>query len=46
MVYTNSGSPKKLDITGGTVSSVTRNGVLLFTATNCIVTLQPATLLA
>jgi hypothetical protein len=41
MVYTNGGSPKKLDITGGVVSSVTRNGVLLFTATNCIVTLLP-----
>lgn len=40
-IYTNSGSPKVLSISGGTVSSVTQNGVILFTMTNCIVTLQP-----
>ena len=41
MTYTNSGSPKTLDITGGAVSAVTQNGVTLFTATDCSVTLQP-----
>ncbi len=40
-VYTNSGSPKELIITGGTVSAVAKNGVTLFTATGCTVTLQP-----
>ena len=41
MVYTNTGSPKLLDITGGTVSSITQNGVQLFTSTRHSITLQP-----
>lgn len=41
VVYTNSGSSKVLNIFGGTVSVVAQNGVTLFTATNCTVTLQP-----
>ena len=40
-VYTNTGSPKLLNISGGTVSVVAQNGVTLFTATGCTVTLQP-----
>jgi len=40
-VYTNSGSPKVLNISGGTVSTVAQNGVTLFTMTGCTVTLQP-----
>jgi parallel beta-helix repeat protein len=40
-VYTNTGSPKELLIAGGTVSMVAQNGVTLFTATGCTVTLQP-----
>jgi parallel beta-helix repeat protein len=40
-VYTNTGSPKVLNITAGTVSIVAQNGVTLFTTTNCAVTLQP-----
>ena len=40
-VYTNTGSPKVLNISGGTVSFVAQNGVTLFTATGCTVTLQP-----
>lgn len=40
-VYTNTGSPKALNISAGTVSSVTQNGVILFTKTECIVTLWP-----
>jgi parallel beta-helix repeat protein len=39
-VYTNTGSPKVLDISAGTVSVVAQNGVTLFTATGCTVTLQ------
>ena len=41
MVYTNTGSPKVLNISAGTVSVVAQNGVTLFTATGCTVTLQP-----
>ena len=40
-VYTNTGSPKVLNISAGTVSIVAQNGVTLFTATGCTVTLQP-----
>ena len=40
-VYTNTGSPKVLNISAGTVSVVAQNGVTLFTATDCTVTLQP-----
>ena len=40
-VYTNTGSPKVLNISAGTVSVVAQNGETLFTATNCTVTLQP-----
>lgn len=40
-VYTNTGSPKVLNISAGTVSVVAQNGVTLFTATGCTVTLQP-----
>ena len=39
-VYTNTGSPKELIVTGGTVSVVAKNGVTLFTSTGCTVTLQ------
>ena len=41
MVYTNTGSPKVLNISGGTVSVVAQNGVTLFMATGCTVALQP-----
>jgi parallel beta-helix repeat protein len=41
LVYTNSGSPKVLNISGGTVSAIVQNGVTLFTATDCTLTLQP-----
>ena len=40
-VYTNSGSPKIMNISAGIVSVVEQNGVILFTMTNCTVTLQP-----
>ena len=40
-VYTNTGSPKVLNISAGTVSAVAQNGVTLFTTTGCTVTLQP-----
>ena len=40
-IYTNSGSAKQFNITGGVISTITKNGVVIFTTTNCIVTLQP-----
>ena len=40
-LYTNTGSPKVLNISGGTVVDVAQNGVTLFTMTGCTVTLQP-----
>lgn len=40
-LYTNTGSPKELDISAGTISVVAQNGVPLFTSTNYTVTLQP-----
>jgi parallel beta-helix repeat protein len=41
MIYMNSGSPKELYISTGTISAVILNEVTLFTMTNCTLTLQP-----
>ncbi len=40
-VYINTESPKVLNISAGTVSVIAQNGVTLFTATGCTMTLQP-----
>jgi parallel beta-helix repeat protein len=40
-VYTNDESPKQLDISGGAILTVVKNGEMLFTASERIVILQP-----